>query len=277
MTSTDQLPSAIQKPAGTGLATAALIVGISAFVAGWVAVLGGLISVAGIILGIVAVRTRRAPARSIVGLSLSSLAFVFNLILSAVVIVGFLAGGGVTGALKAVESAAVPTTTLVTPCYTFDAPAAYINNQSDLATAACITTEQLWGEFNADGTVNNTGVGSILGSVSVDPVSTKQSDEVNPDGSLEGMVEYLGVDFIPAMGTVIGEAESLTVDGLPASLTRVVSTNPDTKTKALLVLRAPEVYQLPDEDVRFFVVSFVTPEDNGDAIIDAAIASWTWK
>jgi len=29
--------------------------------------------------------------------------------------------------------------------------------------------------------------------------------------------------------------------------------------------------------VQFFLLSFVSPEDNGDAIIDAAISSWTWR
>ncbi|TFC96694.1 MULTISPECIES: hypothetical protein [Cryobacterium] len=38
-----------------------------------------------------------------------------------------------------------------------------------------------------------------------------------------------------------------------------------------------EVYRAPDEDIRFFAVSFATPEDICDAMIDAAITSWTWK
>ena len=88
---------------------------------------------------------------------------------------------------------------------------------------------------------------------------------------------YLDAEFIPAMGTVIGQAESVTIDGTPAVLTRVTSDVAATKTKALLVLKAPDAYQVPDKDVQFFLLSVVTPEDNGDAIIDAAISSWTWR
>jgi hypothetical protein len=270
------------KPVGTGLGTAALTVGIVAFVTGWIPFLAGLVAIAGIVLGILAIRGRRAPARSIVGLSLSGLALAFNVIISTILIAAALHGAEGSGnsgpaAPAATKTAPATTKILSTPCYAFAAPNGYINNQSEKATAACITTDQLWGEYNADGTVKNTGVGQVLGSVSVDPVSTVKSDEVNPGGTLEGMVGFLNTKFIPDMGVVIGKAEAVTVDGQPASLTRVTSTKAKTRTKALLVLRAPEPYQVPGEDVRFFLVSFVTPEDNGDAIIDAAVSSWKWK
>jgi len=306
MTPTDQLPPAYQAPSGppaatpqrpaspvtpggTGLATAALVVGIVAFLLGWVTILGGLLGIAGIILGILAVRTGRARARAIVGLALSSVAFLTNLVFTVVFFITILTPGAYAGLVglvasnapdsssSSVDGSAVQTVTLDTPCYSFDAPAAYINNQSKDATAACATNAELWGEYNADGTVKNTGVGAILGSVNVEAISTVSSAEYAPDGTLEGMMGYLDAEFIPAMGTVIGQPETLTIDGTPAILTRVDSTVAETKTKALLVLRAPETYQTAEKDVQFFLLSFVSPEDNGDAIIDAAISSWTWR
>jgi hypothetical protein len=282
-----QVPSV--KPVGTGLATAALVVGIVAFLLGWVTLLGGLLGAAGIILGILAVRTGRARARAIVGLVLSVIAFLTNVVISVGVIVTLLTPGAYQGLVglvgsnapdtsaSPVDAADVQTVTLDTPCYSFDAPAAYMNNQSKDATAACATNAELWGEYNADGTVKNTGVGAILGSVNVEAISTVSSAGFAPDGTLEGMMGYLDAEFIPAMGTVIGQPENLTIDGTPATLTRITSTVAETKTKALIVLRAPDAYQTADKDAQFFLLSVVTPEDNGDAIIDAAISSWTWQ
>jgi len=286
---TPQLPEPPATRGGTGLATAALVVGIVAFLLGWVTVLGGLLGLAGIILGILAVRTGRARARAVVGLVLSGVAFLTNLFFTVVFFITMLTPGAYAGLVglvasnapdsssSSVDGSAVETVTLDTPCYSFDAPAAYINNQSKDATAACATNAELWGEYNADGTVKNTGVGAILGSVNVEAISTVSSAEYAPDGTLEGMMGYLDAEFIPAMGTVIGQPETLTIDGTPAILTRVDSTVAETKTKALLVLRAPETYQTAEKDVQFFLLSFVSPEDNGDAIIDAAISSWTWR
>jgi len=305
MTPTDHTPPAYQPPSGppaatplpaaypvtpggTGLAIAALVVGIVAFLLGWLTILGGLIGIAGIILGILAVRTGRARARAIVGLVLSGVALLANLFFTVGFFITLLAPGAYPAMLGldasnapessagSADGSAVQTVTLDTPCYSFAAPAAYINNQSKDATAACATSAELWGEYNADGTVKNTGVGAILGSVRVEALSTVTSAEFAPDGTLEGMMGYLDAEFIPSMGTVIGQAEELTIDGTPAVLTRVDSTVANTKTKALLVLRAPETYQTSGKDVQFFMLSFVTPEDNGDAIIDAAISSWTW-
>lgn len=306
MTPTDQLPPAYSAPSeppaaspqppappvtpgGTGLATAALVVGIVAFLLGWVTILGGLLGIAGIILGIIAVRAGRARARAIVGLALSGVGFLCNLVFTVILIALLASPGAYEGLVGVVASNApdssssevaatdVETVTLDTPCYSFAAPAGYINNQSKEATAACATNAELWGEYNADGTVKNTGVGAILGSVNVEAIGSAAAADFAPDGTLEGMMGYLDAEFIPAMGTVIGQAESVTIDGTPAVLTRVTSDVAATKTKALLVLKAPDAYQVPDKDVQFFLLSVVTPEENGDAIIDAAISSWTWQ
>lgn len=306
MTPTDQLPPAFAAPGespapssqpltaavtpgGTGLATAALIVGIAAFVLGWATILGGLIAIAGIILGILAIRAGRARARSIAGLALSGVAFLFNLFVTAVFIitlatpgafeelVGIAADNAPDSSETDVAGIELETVTLDTPCYSFASPAGYINNQSAEATAACTTNAELWGEYNADGTVNNTGVGTILGGVTVQAIGTEGTAAMVPDGSLETMMSYLETEYIPLLGTVIGQPEDLTVDGTPAVLTRVTSDVAATKTKALLVLRAPDAYQAAGAEVQFFLIAFVSPEDNGDAIIDAAISSWTWQ
>jgi hypothetical protein len=260
----------------------ALVVGVVAFLLGWVVVLGGVLAIAGIILGVVAIRSRRARVRSIIGLCLSGLALLCNVVVSVILAVTLTTPGAFEGLVRMVESndpnpSNVQTTTLTTPCYAFDAPAGYINNQSTDATAACETAAELWGEYNPDGTVNNTGVGAILGGLQIEPISTDQSAGMTPDGSLDGLLAYLDTEYIPQLGTPIGEAESLTIDGTPASLIRVTSDVAETKTKALLVLQAPAAYSVGGEEARFFLLSFVIPEDNGDAIIDAAVSSWTWQ
>jgi hypothetical protein len=281
-----------EQPGSTVLATIALSVGIVAFLFGWVTIVGGLLGLAGIILGVCAIRAGRARVRSIIALCLSGIALLCNLILAVILIVTLVNvanNADFSDVLDSIDpnsattapgddsATDVDTTTLETPCYSVAAPAAYINNQSKEATAACATNAELWGEYNADGTVKNTGVGAILGSVNVEAISTVSAAEFAPDGTLEAMMVYLDAEFMPGMGTQIGQPENLTIDGTPATLTRFTSDVAATKTKALLVLRAPEAYQTADKDVQFFLLSVVTPEDNGDAIIDAAVSSWTWQ
>lgn len=136
-------------------------------------------------LGILAIRAGRARARSIAGLALSGVAFLFNLFFTAVFIITLATPGAFEGLVgiaadnrpdSSETDAAdieIETVTLDTPCYSFASPAGYINNQSAEATAACTTNAELWGEYNTDGTVNNTGVGTILGGVTVQAIGTE--------------------------------------------------------------------------------------------------------
>ncbi|GEK85899.1 DUF4190 domain-containing protein [Microbacterium aerolatum] len=76
-----------QSPGAGGLAIAALIVGIFAFLLGWVPVIGFTLAVAGIVLGILAVRRPRGKAFGITAIVLSALGALAGLLL----VVGILA------------------------------------------------------------------------------------------------------------------------------------------------------------------------------------------
>ena len=122
-----------------------------------------------------------------------------------------------------------------------------------------------------------TGVGEILGTVTIEPIHTSTSTGWGTDGSIDGIVDYLNQSYIPQLGTVISLKEPVTLDGTPANLTRVQSTKALTKTKALLVTQAASPYSTSTGDVQVFSISFVIPQDNGDAIIQELAKSWTWK
>lgn len=279
-------------PSEAGLDAAALIVGIVALLCAGAAVVGAAAALAGIVLGVLAVRAARHRVRSLAGLVLSSVAITLNVIVTVVTVVAIHSGGADASAdakwdvhldelARTAGPTEVVTAALTTPCYSFDAPATYLNNQSERDTAGCWTTRQLWGEYNADGTVTNTGAGASYATVGVEPITAERSAEVNPTGTVNGMVDYLHSAYIPQMGRAIGDGEGdgeiFGVDGTLGILTRVVTTDPRTKTRALLVLRAPTAYRVERTEVRFFLVSFVTVEENGDAIIEAAISSWRWN
>ncbi|WP_104088160.1 MULTISPECIES: DUF4190 domain-containing protein [unclassified Cryobacterium] len=253
-----------------GLALAALIVGISAFVIGWIPILGLLLGVAGIILGILAMRRPGGRSFGLAGLIGSSLAVLANVLVTIVVVVALVNSGIGTAVLTDAQP-------VITPCYSFNGPGDFLSNQSAEKTDACITTLELWGERDADGVIHKTGVGSILGSVLVEPVAVASTDDWVPGGSLDDMVEFLNQSYFPQAGEVTSLKEAVTLDGVDANLTRMISTAENTRTKAFLTVFAPDIYQSAGEPVKFFLISFVIPEDNGEEIIAAAIDSWRWK
>jgi hypothetical protein len=156
----------------TGLSLAALIVGIAAFATGLVLVLGALLGAAGVVVGILAVRTRRARTQAVLGLVLSSVGLVTNLVTTAIMIIVLVASSSAHPLNRtACLVDAVPTIAIDTPCYTRDGPTIHINNQSAAATAACVTTDELWGSANGDGTLDTAaGTGDVLASLSAGAV-----------------------------------------------------------------------------------------------------------
>ncbi len=70
-----------QGPGIGGLAITALVVGIVAFVLGWVPILGLILAVAGIVLGILALRTPRGRLFGIIAIVLSALAALAGILL----------------------------------------------------------------------------------------------------------------------------------------------------------------------------------------------------
>ena len=87
----------------------------------------------------------------------------------------------------------------------------------------------------------------------------------------------LNRSYFPDAGEVTSLREAVSLDGVEANLTRLTSTAEKTQTKAFLTVFAPDSYQSAGEPVRFFVISFVIPDHNGEEIIAAAVDSWRWR
>lgn len=268
------------RPAQAGLAITALVVGIVAFFGGWIPLIGLLLGIAGVITGIVALRRRQSRGFSLTGIVLSAVAIITNIIVTIIVIVALVTGGlaaFITGAAQASDPDALGTQPIETPCYSFDGPAGYIDNIDSDAVAACNSELQLWGEQNADGTIDNTGVGAIWGSVNVEAVDVVTGEDISIDGTLDTLIDELNRDFIPSFGEVISLREPVTLDGAEANITRVTSEAATTETKALIVGFSPEIYPTAADDVNLFVISVVIPDGSGDAVIAALVDSWRWK
>jgi len=144
-------------PAQVGLAIAALVVGIIAFFGGWIPLIG-------LLLGIVALRRQQSRGFSLTGILLSAVAILANVIVTTIVVVALATGGLAALISGAAQETDRETQSVETPCHSFDGPAGYIDDLSSDAAAACTSELQPWGEQNADGTIDNTGVGSIWGS-----------------------------------------------------------------------------------------------------------------
>jgi hypothetical protein len=281
-------PPVPQRQKAAGISIGALVVGILAFLVGLVPVLGLVLAVVGIVLGLLALR-RPGRGLGVTGLILSALALLTNIaVILFVVLVpwGSIVDGFERGLDEAVEEQyGAPddsaddfeTQSVDTPCHSFDGPAGFIDNLGAEAVENCSTTLELWGEVEDDGTVTNTGVGAVWGSVNVEPIRSATSDEHSPDGSVDGMVEWMSTDYIPAFGEVLSLREPVTLDGAEGNLTRVESDQELTQTKALIIVKAPSEYQVDGDPARFFLVTFVTPYDNGEELIQTAVDSWRWN
>jgi hypothetical protein len=249
-----------------GIVLVALIVGIGAFVTGWIPILGLLLGITGIVLGIVAIRKPAGKSFGLAGLIASSLAVLTNLLVTIVIVIALVNSGIGTAILTEGQP-------VVTPCYSFAGPGDYTNSLGN--TRSCITALELLGERDADGAIHNTGVGSVLGSVMVTPDAMTITDSRTRNGSLDDVVEFLNETYFA--GEVSSPKEAVSLDGVDANLTRLISTDENIRTKAFLTVLAPKNYDVAGDPVKFFVISFIIPEDNGEEIIAAAIDSWRWK
>jgi hypothetical protein len=268
----------ISSPRG-GLAIASLVVGIAAFVLGLVPFAGVVIGATGMVLSLIAVFGPARRGFSIAGLALSAIASATNVI---VLIVALILSPGATSLAKRAIShlhslPAVSGQHITTPCYSFDGPRNFINNQPDSDGTDCYTNLELWGEMAEDGTVRNTGVGTILGQVSVEPVRESTRREWAAEADLDAVVEAMNKDWLPKLGTITSLTEATSLDGERANLTRAKSPVATTKTKAVVIGFAPNAHDTSRGDVRLFVVTFVTPYDNGEQLITSVVESWKWK
>ncbi|WP_146069460.1 hypothetical protein [Cryobacterium sp. Y11] len=117
-------------------------------------------------------------------------------------------------------------------------------------------------------------MGNVLGSVMVTPDALTITDSRTRNGSLDDVVEFLNETYFA--GEVTRPKEAVSLDGVDANLTRLISTDENIRTKAFLTVLAPKHYVVAGDPVKFFLISFVIPEDNGEEIIAAVIDSWRW-
>jgi len=279
-----QPPHPAAKPPVGGLAIAALVVGGTAFLLGWLVGLGLLLGLAGIVLGILAVRTKSGRTFGVIGLVLSGIATVTSIVVT-FVLAFFLSG---PASLFAEDlqlefgDELFATQTVETPCYSFEGPASYFNDLPEVDVVACASRLELWGEITPDGEVLNTGVGAIFGTIEVEPIRVEISDAMAPDDTLESMVQSMSLDYLPAMGTIESLIEPITLDGVSANLTRIESDAEFTDLKAVITARAPDFYQGANGPVRYFVISVVLPDEAGETvdeeqILAELISTWTWN
>lgn len=102
-------PSAQPSSRPVGLAIAALIVGIVAFLSGWVPVLGLLAGGVSVALGAIALAKKQSAGMAITGLILGGLAFLTSLVTTIIMIVSIGAAGSQTNISEAPGSAAEQT------------------------------------------------------------------------------------------------------------------------------------------------------------------------
>ncbi|MGO4102889.1 hypothetical protein AB4Y63_02965 [Leifsonia sp. YAF41] len=281
-----QPPHPAAKPPVGGLAIAALVVGGTAFLLGWLVGLGLLLGLAGIVLGILAIRTKTGRTFGVIGLVLSAIATMTNIV--AILVFGFFVSGSASQIAAGLNAGldrgavALGTQTVETPCYSFEVPASYLNNLPETDVAACASRLEVWGELTPDGEVLSTGTGAIFGTIEVEPLRIETSDAMAPDDTVEGMVQELSLDYLPSMGVVESLLEPIMLDGVPANLTRIDSDTEFTDLEAVITARAPDVYQSANGPVQYFVVTVVLPDEAGetvddDLILAQLISSWTWN
>lgn len=289
-------------PSGGGIAIAALVVGIVAFLLGWIPILGFIIAVVGIILGVVAVRKPQRKGFGWAAIALSALAAltsiattIFFLVIPLTVIGaiddpapdpttyssdGESDGGSDGGSDSDVETwSTVSGQEIDTPCWSYDGPQYFVNNISTADAEACFGALELWGEWQDDGTFKPTGGGDVAGQIQVDPYSAADADSLAPGGDVDAVVDAIEStqQYFSQQGTIISLHEPTTIGGVPATITRVDSNVPETKTKAFITVLVPEPYQAGGEQLRLFIISVTTPYDNGDEQIDHVIDTWEWK
>ncbi|HCS61220.1 MAG TPA: hypothetical protein DIW46_07470 [Microbacterium sp.] len=293
-------------PGVGGLAIAALIVGIVAFVTGWIPIVGLVFAVVGIVLGILAVRKPRGKGFGITALILSGLAAITGIIML-IFLVAFVPneinqsqGGGESydqpftdsdddGSLTEDDStsadsdfdeamySAVSGQLIETPCWSYDGPEYFTNNISADAVATCSGQLELWGEYDENDNFFPTGAGMTAGEISVMPLSIEASDAYGPVGDIDAAVEGLQEPFFSKQGGEPISEERITIDGVDASLIHYDSDSEDTQTKAFLTTFAPEPYQVADTEAQLFVIILVTPYSNGEEQLQQIIDTWEWK
>jgi hypothetical protein len=84
--------AAVARPPADGLGRTAMVVGVVAFLGGWLPVLGLILGVIGAVLAIVARRRSNRPELGLTALILSGVAIVTNIVIDIIVIVSIVQG-----------------------------------------------------------------------------------------------------------------------------------------------------------------------------------------
>lgn len=291
--------------AGGGLAIAALIVGIVAFVTGWIPIFGLLVAIVGIVLGILVVRkpVRRGFGWTAIGLS--ALAALTNIIMIVVVFLGpalFWSAVGSTPSPDApyespqddrdtqgdADAGEVPLDessfsvvggqAIDTPCWSYDGPQYFVNNIDSASVDDCIGKLELWGEWQDDVFVP-TGAGSTAGQILADPQLVSTVESVVPGSDVNAFVDAVEQQkgYFSSQGEIISLHEPTTIGGVPANITRIDSNAETTHTKAFITVLAPHAYDTPSGQVQMFLISVTTPYQNGEEQLQHVIDTWTWK
>lgn len=288
------MQGAAQPSPGGGIAIAALIVGIAAFLLGWIPILGLVVAAAGIVLGIVAVRKPSRKGFGWAAIGLSALAAITSIVTTIVFLIIPLtvvstlpsiadptpyASEDETSESDVEAWSSVSGQLIDTPCWSYDGPEHFVNNISESDAEACMGALELWGEWQADGTFKPTGVGSIAGQIQVDPYSAANVEALAPGGDADAIVDAIesSQQYFSQQGAIISLHEPTTIGGVPATITRVDSNAADTQTKAFITVLVPEGYDVGGTQVTLFIVSVTTPYENGDEQIDQVLDTWEWK
>lgn len=291
--------------AGGGLAIAALIVGIVAFVTGWVPIFGLLIAIVGIVLGILVVRKPVRRGFGWTAIILSALAALTSIIMIFVVFLGpalfWSAVGGDSypeapyespqddrdtegdadaGEVPLDEStfSVVGGQAIDTPCWSYDGPKYFVNNIDSASVEDCIGKLELWGEWQDDVFVP-TGAGSTAGQILADPQLVSTVESVVPGSDVNAFVDAVEEQkgYFSSQGEIISLHEATTIGGVPANITRIDSNAETTHTKAFITVLAPRAYDTPSGQVQMFLISVTTPYQNGEEQLQHVIDTWTWK
>ena len=284
-------------PGVGGLAIAALIVSIAAFVTGWLPFVGLALAVVGLVLGILALRRPRGKGFGITSVILSALAAITGIIMLVVTFIVVPAAIeneadkydetvqvteeddsdlGDSGFDEA-EFSTVSGQYIETPCWSYDGPKYFTNNIAPDDVATCVGKLELWGEYDSKNNFYPTGAGMVAGQIGVMPLSLDASNAYGPAGDLDAAIAGLQEPFFSQQGgESIGE-EEITLDGVEARLTRYESDAAETRTKAFITVYAPEPYAVADTQAQLFVISLVTPYSNGEEQLQQIIDTWEWK
>ena len=275
---------------GRGLGMASMFTGIGSVVFSFA--IGGLAGIVAIVLGIIGLRKPAGRTFSIVGIITGAVGILIGILVLLLALVPFflLSQAVQDSDLSTPPSITEPEpepdvvppgdlafVTIDTPCYSFDGPAHFLNNISDDNVANCGTDLELWGEKQADGTILPTGVGAVFGSVVVEPVRASYVTENTATGTLDEVQAFLEQGYLLESGKSIIQTTDVPLGGVPAKVTFLEPNSEFTQLRAVVAVLPPSNYPGTSEELGLFLITVSTEEDNGEAILESVLNTWTWK